>query len=111
MMLEYVQDCQASYDDKMEQQVLRRSATRRRTFKIGDLVMVFKKIGGRTRSKLSRTKDGPYEITALPGPGQVNTYKAKLVGGTGKTIALQYLSGGSKPSSSRKTFLSFVLGI
>ena len=84
--LQWVSECQEKYDKKMDEQVLRRSGIQDREFTIGDLVTVQHKLGPRKVSKLSRNKDGPYKVTALPDAENVTTYTLQLVGGAGKSV-------------------------
>ena len=72
----------------MTEQVLNRSGGRDRSFELNDLVTVHHKLqlGPRKTAKLSRTKDGLYEVAGLPDGKNPTTYSLKLVGGTGKVV-------------------------
>jgi len=84
--MRWVEECRQKYDQKMEAQVLKKRGARARYFSAGDLISIHRKLGARTTAKLSRTKDGPYQVIAVPDENNKNTYTVRRVGGTGKSI-------------------------
>jgi len=80
--MQWVAECEEKYNKKMEEKVAKKA--REREFKLGDLVKLHRKLGNRTTSKVSRPKEGPYEIVGLPTEGRPSTYLARQIGGTKK---------------------------
>ena len=84
--LSWMQQSRAKYEQQMETNVLNKIKKTRRQFDAGELVKLHKKIGNKTTSKLSRTKEGPYRVVLAPDQPSKHVYELTLLGGTGKRV-------------------------